>query len=513
MNKRQQVLIIAGLMLGMSLAALDTTVVQTAMPTIIGKLGGVSLYSWVFSAYLLTSTTTVPVFGKLSDLYGRKPVFLIGAGLFLLGSMLCGLAQSMMQLIIFRALQGVGAGAVLPVTMTIIGDLFSIEQRARLQGLFSSVWGVSGLAGPAIGGLLTDHVGWRWTFYVNLPFGLISCALIFTLLHENVTRRKHQIDYLGSAALTAGVTALLWALLQGGKAWAWTSPQSLLTFGAAALLLALFIWNEARAAEPVLPLDLFKNRIIAISSLASVVSGVAMFGVTSYVPLLVQGVQNGTATDAGMVVAGMSLGWPAGSIIGGRLIVRHGYRLVVILGGFCLLVGGLALATVSGDTPRLLLVLLLTAVGLGLGFTTSAFIIAIQNAVTWAQRGVATATAQFFRSIGGTIGVAAMGALLNATWRAEAEARGAGQSLERANQILDPERRAAVDPSLLSGLQDALAIALHSVYLVVALLTVVLFLICLLFPKGKASELAASTAPAPEREEPVRGAAPVATEM
>jgi MFS family permease len=217
MTRLQSWLIIAALMMGMSLAALEATVIGTAMPTIIGKLGGVSLYSWVFSIYLLTSTTTVPIYGKLADLFGRKPIFLIGVGLFLLGSMLSGLSQSMVQLIIFRAIQGLGAGAVLPITMTIIGDLFSIEQRARLQGFFSGVWGVSGVVGPLLGGLITDHLGWRWVFFISVPFGLASAGLIFFLLHERVEHRRRQIDYIGSVTLTAGITALLFGLLQGAR--------------------------------------------------------------------------------------------------------------------------------------------------------------------------------------------------------------------------------------------------------------------------------------------------------
>jgi EmrB/QacA subfamily drug resistance transporter len=491
MTRTQSWLIIAGLMLGTALAALDTTVVGTAMPTIIGKLGGISLYSWVFSAYLLTSTTTVPVYGKLADLYGRKPVFLVGVAIFLAGSVLCGLSQSMVQLVIFRAVQGIGAGAVLPVTMTIIGDLFSIQERARIGALFSGVWGVSSIAGPALGGLITDYVGWRWVFYVNLPVGLVSAGLIMALLHERVEHRRRQIDYLGSATLTAGITALLLGLLQGGDAWAWTSPESLATFGAAALLLAVFLWNEARVPEPVLPLSLFKNRIITVASIAGALSGAAMFGVTSFVPLFVQGVEGGTATDAGMVVAPMSIGWPAGSIIAGRLIVRFGYRPATLIGGVCLLLGGLLLALVDEGTSRALFIVLLVLVGLGLGFTSSAFVIAIQNAVPWSQRGVATATSQFFRTIGGSIGVAVLGAVLASQWAARA-AVATVPDIDR-SALLDPERRAQIPAETLAAVQSSLAGALHVVFLLVTGLTVLVFLAVLFFPRGSAEDLAADT--------------------
>jgi MFS family permease len=327
-------------------------------------------------------------------------------------------------------------------------------------------------------------------FYINLPFGLLSALLIGLLVHENVERRKHQIDYLGSAALTAGVTALLWAFLQGGKAWAWDSPQSIGTFGVSAALLALFIWNEGRAPEPVLPLSLFRNRIIAVASLAGALSGAIMYGVTSYVPLLVQGVQGGSASDAGTVVAPMSLGWPVGSIIAGRLIVRSGYRLVVLIGGVCMLAGGLMLLLIGEEISRVLLVTMLVLIGMGLGFTSSAFVIAIQNAVSWSQRGIATATTQFFRTIGGSIGVAVLGAMLTARWRANAEARVAGTDFNRASDILDPAKRDALPLDALAGFQHALADGLHSIYGAVAALSVVVFLVILFFPRGSADELA-----------------------
>lgn len=509
MTALRSALIVAALMLAMFLAALDTTVVGTAMPTIIGRLGGVSLYSWVFSAYLLTSTTTVPLYGKLADLYGRKPVFLFGVTVFLAGSALSGLAQSMVQLVIFRAVQGIGAGAVLPVTMTLIGDLFTIEQRARLQGFFSGVWGVSSVLGPALGGIITDTAGWRWVFYVNVPIGLVAMALIVLLLEERVERRRHQIDFLGSAALTFGVTALLWGLLQGGEAWAWTSPESVVTLGAAAAMLTLFVWVEAHAVEPVLPLDLFRNRIITVASIAGALSGAALFGVSSFVPLFVQGVKNGSATDAGMVVAPLSIGWPAGSIIAGRLIVKFGYRLPSLIGGGCLLVGGVLLAFISQETPRPLFIPPLLLVGLGLGFTSSAFVIAVQNSVPWSQRGVATATTQFFRTIGGSVGVAALGTVLNQQWRAGAAGAGGDLDLSRADSLLDTERRARLAPETLAAMQTVLAEALQRIYLIVGVLSFLVFIAVLFIPRGRVEDLAAPAQPPEPRHtpEPAQGAA------
>src|SRR6266581_1426195 len=262
MTRQAKTIVIIALMLGISLASLDTTIVGTAMPSIVGKLGGITLYSWVFSVYLLTSTTTVPIYGKLADLFGRKPLFLFGVTVFLIGSIASGAAQSMEQLIIFRAIQGLGAGAVLPIVLTIIGDIFALEERARVQGLFSGVWGLSSIVGPFAGGLIVDHFSWRWVFFINIPFGLVSMLLLIFTLKETVERKKRHLDYLGTLTLTGGVVALLFALLQGGTTWAWTSYQSIGLFVATVVLLVLFIRTEQRAEEPILPLDLFKSRII-----------------------------------------------------------------------------------------------------------------------------------------------------------------------------------------------------------------------------------------------------------
>src|SRR5437868_6781553 len=257
MTKKTKIIITIALMLGMSLAALDTTIVGTALPSIVGKLGGITLYSWVFSAYLLTSTSTVAIYGKLADLFGRKPLFLFGTAVFLIGSMASGAAQSMEQLILFRAIQGLGAGAVLPMVLTIIGDIFALRERARMQGLFSGVWGVSSVVGPALGGLIVYHFSWRWVFYINIPFGLVSALLLIISLKENVERKQRSLDYLGTVLLTFAIVALLFALLQGGTTWDWNSLPSTGLFALTAVLFVLFVFQERRAPEPILPLSLF----------------------------------------------------------------------------------------------------------------------------------------------------------------------------------------------------------------------------------------------------------------
>src|SRR6059058_2925586 len=332
MTKKAKITVVIALMLGMSLAALDTTIVGTALPSIVGKLGGISLYSWVFSVYLLTSTTTVPIYGKLADLYGRKPIFLFGSTLFLLGSILCGAAQSMEQLIIFRAIQGLGAGAVLPIVLTIIGDIFELKERARVQGLFSGVWGVSIVIGPALGGLIVDHFSWRWVFFINVPFGILSCLLLALALKENVERKKQKLDYIGTLTLTGSIVALLFFLLQGGTTWPWLSLPSFGLLVLCLVLVAAFLFQEQRAPDPILPLSLFTNRIIAVSSLGGIVLGILMFGITSYVPLFVQGVQGGTATSAGITLGPLLLAWPIAATISGRVVIRYGYRFTSVLG-------------------------------------------------------------------------------------------------------------------------------------------------------------------------------------
>src|SRR5947209_9320965 len=404
MTKQAKILVTLGLMLGTALSALDTNIGGTALLSIVGKLGGITLYSWVFSAYLLTSTTTGPIYGKLADLFGRKPVFLFGTAVFLIGSAACGAAQSMEQLIIFRAIQGLGAGAVLPIVLTIIGDIFPLEERARVQGLFSGVWGLSSIVGPALGGVIVDHFSWRWVFYINIPFGLLSAFLLIITLKENVERKQRSIDYLGTLTLTFGIIALLFALLRGGVTWAWTSLPSLGLFALAVVLIALFLFQETRASEPILPLTLFSNRIIAISSIGGVVLGVVLFGVTSYVPLFVQGVKGGTATSAGITLGPLLVAWPIAATLSGKMVIRYGYRVTAVLGMVLATLGTGMVTLFTTETTLPFIVIAMAMIGSGLGFSSTAFILSVQNAVPWKLRGVATASTQFTRTIGGTIG-------------------------------------------------------------------------------------------------------------
>jgi EmrB/QacA subfamily drug resistance transporter len=498
MTKQAKILVTIALMLGMALAALDTTVVGTAMPSIVGKLGGFSLYSWVFSVYLLTSTTTVPIYGKLADLYGRKLVFLFGSALFLVGSIASGASQSMEQLILFRALQGLGAGAVLPIVLTIIGDIFDLAQRARIQGLFSGVWGISSVIGPALGGVIVDHFSWRWVFYINVPFGLLSAILLIIAFKEHVERTKHTLDYAGTLALTGSIVALLFALLQGGTSWAWTSLQSLSLFAIFALLLVFFLWQERRAPEPILPLTLFQDRIIAVASIGGLILGVTMFGISTYIPLFIQGVKGGAATDAGIILTPLLLSWPIAALLSGRLVLRFGYRKVAITGAVLTTLGTAMLLFLNQNTGLPFLIISMAFVGTGLGLDSTAFILSVQNAVPWNLRGVATASTQFVRTIGGTIGVAFMGTILNAqiaqrfvpilASSADATAH-LPQNIAPSNILLTPNIRSLVPVGFLQHLQIALAQSLFWVYLVMFALMIISLVAMFWLPGGRADEL------------------------
>src|SRR6266850_5309089 len=322
---RRRRVITAGVLLGMTLGALEATVVSTAMPTVIATLGGLAHYSWVFSAYLLTSTAAVPIWGRLSDLYGRRRMYLAGIAVFLVGSALSGAAGSMEQLIVFRAIQGLGAGAIIPLSMTMVGELYTLEERARTQALFSGVWGIASIGGPLVGGYVTDVLSWRWVFYLNLPFGILA-LIVFALAYPRHARiRGVRVDWTGAALLFGGIVALLVALSDAtASPWPWLV--------AAAALLVNFVYVERRVDEPILPLDLFESPLISLSNVVVFMLGIAMFGAIAFVPLFVQVVMGGTATEAGQALTPLFLGWVLTSVLGARLTVRAGYRPVALTG-------------------------------------------------------------------------------------------------------------------------------------------------------------------------------------
>jgi EmrB/QacA subfamily drug resistance transporter len=477
-------LVTVALIAGMFLAALEATGVATAMPTAVAELGGVERYSWAFSAYLLTSTTTVPLFGKLADLHGRLRVYHISVAIFVLGSALCGAAATFEQLVFFRAVQGIGAGGVMPISITLVGDIYTLEERGRVQGVFSGVWGIASLVGPILGGIVTDLISWRWIFYFTIPFGIVSAVMMQMFLKEPQIRRERKLDILGTVILTTAVTLLLLAIVEGPEAWGWTDAKTLLLVGLAIVGFFAFIWQERRAAEPMLPLDIFQNRIIAVSSAGSVILGSLLFALVAFVPMWAQGVLGGSASDAGAALIPMMLAWPAASTISGRLMLRTGYRPLVIFGS---VVGAIGLGILAWGRPdRLQLTIAMIMIGLGNGFISTPFLVAVQNAVPWNRRGVATSTSQFFRTIGGSISVAALGAVLNSHLR---DVLGANAN---ANAVLDPQMRAAADPNTVRQAVAAMSEGLHSVFVICLFAGITAIVIAVMFPKGRASEQAHS---------------------
>jgi EmrB/QacA subfamily drug resistance transporter len=416
MNERRRSLVVLGVMLSIFLAAMESTVVSTAMPRVVASLGGLEIYSWVFSGFLLTSTVTMPLWGRLSDLRGRRRVFLGGLTIFLVGSALSGLAQTMTQLIAFRMLQGLGAGSLMTIGMTVIGELFGLERRAKMQGYISGVWGVASLCGPLIGGLLTDHISWRWVFYINLPFGAVAMALIAGgLVDRPRDGRRPVIDYVGLGLFTAGISALLIGALEAGRVASWTGLDVVGPFALAAGALAVFVVVEQRAAEPIVPLRLFGRRMVLAAAVTGFLAGVAMFGAISFVPLYLQVVSGMSATEAGVVLIPFVLGWVAMSITSARLVLRIGYRVVVVAGMVCLTVGFLLLSRWSASLTLGLAMRDALIGGVGMGLTMVPMLIAVQSTVTRADLGAATAMIQFFRTLGGAIGLSVMGTVM--AWR------------------------------------------------------------------------------------------------
>ncbi len=439
------------------------------MPTVIGQIGGIQLYAWVFSAYLLTNTVSVPIYGKLADLYGRKPVFLVATAIFLISSMLCGQSQTMEQLILFRLLQGLGGGGMLPITQTILGDVYTVEERARIGGLFSTIWGISGLLGPAIGGFFTEHVSWRWVFYVNSPLCVLAMLLVWRFLHEQVEHKRHRIDLFGAATLSAVVVLLLVGL----------QARAPLLYLAAAALVPVFVWQERRAAEPLVPLHLFAQRAIGMSTLGGLLLGCLLFSQSTFVPPFVQAAMGATPTISGFVLAGASVGWPLASTAGGPLLLRWGYRRVCLIGAVLTSIGFVLLWRMPAEASLLVPAAIQCVIGAGFGFSSIVLMIAAQNAVGWQQRGVVTSAHQFARSIGGTIGVSIAGAIFSAGVISVA---GAGVN---PNDLLAAESRARLPLAELLVLEQALVGALRSVYAVlvgVALLGVV---VAALLPGGR----------------------------
>ena len=461
--------IYAGLMVTLALAALDQTIVATALPRIVGDLGGITQYSWVFTAYMLTSTVTVPLYGKLGDVYGRKNLFLFAIVAFLVGSALCGAAQSMTQLVVFRAIQGIGAGGLFPLSLAVIGNIVPPRDRGRWQGLIGAVFAAASIVGPAVGGFIVDNTTWRWVFFVNLPVGgLALVVIILTMPRRATAQTRHAIDWLGAGLLAAGTACLLLGLVWGGRQYAWGSGHVVAALAASAALLALFALVERRAAEPILPFDVLRNPIVAGSVACMALIGMAMFGTISYVPLFVQGVIGTSATSSGVVLTPMILGAVVTSILTGQLVSRTGrYRWNAVIGPVVLTIGMLLLWRMSTSTTNGQAARNMVVAGIGIGSMMQVFVLSVQNAVPRSRIGSATALTQFGRQMGATLGVTIMGAIVNHGLPRSVATGGEGAVIHR------------LPPALRSGLANAL----HPAFFAAACVSALVWVIAVVFVK------------------------------
>ena len=414
LSHSQILIVLCGVMAGMLLFALDQGIVGTALPRIVSELGGLNQLSWVVTAYLLTSTASTPLWGKISDLYGRRRIFQVAIVIFLIGSALSGLSQNMPQLILFRALQGVGGGGLFAIALSIIGDVIPPRERGRYEGYFGAVFGVSSVAGPLLGGWLTDGPGWRWIFYINLPVGLAALVVTSMALKMPVIRRQHQIDYLGAAAIVGAVTCLLLYLDWRGNEYGWTEAGALLLLAGTLLLTGLFVLIERRAAEPIIPLRLFRNQVFSVGNAFAFLAGIAMFGTIIFLPVYLQAVKGFSPTQSGLALLPAIIGIFSTSITSGQLITRTGrYKIFPVIGAVVMTVAMVLLSRLDVDTPFWQVAVYEYLFGAGLGFTMQTIVTAVQNAVEFRDLGAATSSTTFFRQMGGSIGAAVFGAVLS----------------------------------------------------------------------------------------------------
>ncbi len=466
---------------------MDSTIVATSIPTIVRDLGGFSIFAWVFSAYVLAQAVTIPIYGKLADIYGRKPILTIGVLIFLGGSMLCGISWSIGALIAFRAIQGIGAGAVMPIVFTVVGDLYTAQERGRIQGWLSTAWGAAAILGPAIGGFFSDYVSWRAIFYINIPLGLVALLMVTSSFHEQVERRRHQVDVAGSALLALGAGLTIFGLLQAGVQWPWLSAPSFAVFGAAAVALVAFAWRESRAAEPTVPPWLVQSRVLMGATAASGIVGMLAIGLITYLPTFAQRVLGLGATASGFLLTTVSVSWSLASVISNRLYLTIGFRNNALVGGFLCLTAAILFSALPESPPAWTLVLCCAVMGLGMGSISTPLIIGVQSAVDWQRRGVTTGAITFAQQIGQAVGAALFTSVANSTlqqWFANAPPDLAGQlpsSLNEASRLLASEGREATG-AVGRFIVEGLALATHQVFISLIFVAAVGLIVLLLTP-------------------------------
>ncbi|WML37550.1 MDR family MFS transporter [Clostridium sp. OS1-26] len=478
MDSKKRSIVIA-VMVAMFLGAVEGTVVTTAVPTIVKELNGFELISWVFSLYLLTSAISTPIYGKLSDLYGRKNVLSVGIIIFLIGSSLCGISQSMYQLIAFRAIQGLGAGSIFTVTYTIVGDVFSLSERAKVQGWLSTVWGIASLIGPFFGGFLIDYLSWHWIFFINIPFGIMSIILIQKNLKENFERKKHKIDYAGTVVLSASIIVLLYAVLTGGESHSFYSFTTVICLVATVIFLIAFYFIEKKAEEPIIPFDIFTKTNIIVNIISFLASAV-LIGADVYMPIYMQNVLGFGATISGVSMAPMSVAWLMSSVILAKAIPKYGERVVIALSTIILVISCVLLPTLTVSSPLLLVIIYITIMGFGFGGSFTTLTIVVQSSVDYSKRGAATASNSLVRTLGQTIGVSVFGSMFNLGIVKYFSKLGI-QGVEPSNLY----SAASVNYGVSIGqIKAALHSGLYSVFILLIILTVVCLTLSFILPNA-----------------------------
>lgn len=486
--------ILLGLLLGILMSAMDNTIVTTAMGTIVSELGGMEQFVWVTSAYMVAVMAGTPIFGKLSDMYGRKSFFIFGIITFLLGSVLCGMATSIVQLSIFRAIQGVGGGALMPIAFTIIYDIFPVEKRGKMTGLMGAVFGTSSIFGPLLGAFITDSLGWNWVFYINVPIGLVSLLLIVLCYKESMIRASQRIDWGGAFTLVGAVVCLMFALELGGEKFAWNSSLIIGLFTGFIVLFAIFLLVERKASEPIISFDMFHNRLYATSSLLALLYGSVFIVATVYIPIYVQGVFGGTATNSGLILMPMMIGSVVGSMLGGMLTSRMSYRSIMSISVVFFIAGIFALSTLHGDSARSLLTMYSIVAGFGVGFSFSVLGMAAVHPFDMQRRGAATSTNSFLRSLGMTLGITIFGIVQrNLMTRGMEDAfpgmAGAAEQFGDTREALSPEKRALIPPEILQGIVDAMSSSIAHTFMWALLPAALSVLVVLAMPGDRLSSI------------------------